>query len=459
MRERTYFTALALVNTTPTPTSPPSFAAPQVFATSPDPYGIFVGDLNGDGYNDAALLSAATPSVDVLLNDPAAIFGTTVGFVATNYSLAPGTIAPPSFSEIDGADFDCDGDIDLAASLNVDDRVALIWNGGAGTFSAPVTFPSPLFPGDLAIGDFTGDGQADIATANASLASVGVLNNDLVVGCCEHRLVGGISDGFGTTLPTGPEDTCPAPDLLTWFGAGPRRDFDGGSSCNRSILHTFQGLPGSIKSARLVMRLRADCPSSSNDRFALGFDAPNNQMVWTRPVAALTGSPWVGPTFGGVVLDLGALPGGVSLLAKMAAEGRLDVVIGDATAVDAMLLNIETCADSDNPMGHSASPYVTGTTITWSVGGAPTGVGATTVFLLGAGIGPGPTIPGGTLCITAPSILGAVATTPSGTASYSLPLPPLALPPCITLSTQVLSWGPGFTPVLHSNTLTQQFFD
>ncbi len=438
----------------------PSFAPEQLFGVDYRPFGVCIGDLDQDGYNDVATANAAFSTVDVLLNDPAAIVGTTINLTATNYPLPTGAIAGPA-TEIDCADLDCDGDADLAVSCNSASQVAFFWNngGGTGTFSGPALTPVPGNPGDLVIADLDGSGQLDIATNNFVGNSHGVLLNNWNSGCCEHRFIGGIGDGFGTTSPTGPEDSCPAPDLLAWFGTAPRREFDDRPGCRRPLLHTFRGIPGRVKSARLTMRLRADCRSSIDDTISLGFDSANGQMVWTRDISSLTGSPWTAGSFGGFSLDLGALPGGASLLSKIANEGRLDIVIRDDTAVDAMILELETCARSPGGMSLGVSPLVMGSSVTWSASGAPNTPPGGIAFLVGPAVGPGPVIPGGQLCIQAPDILAVVPTSLAGTGSFSLTLPPFPLPPCISLSAQAIGWDGTASVWEHSNTVTQNLFD
>lgn len=445
---------LVLINTTAGVV--PTFAAPQLFPIDPRPYGITIGDLNGDGFNDIATANAGFSTMNVLLNNPLLLPGTTVGFATTLYPLAPGVIAGP-WTEVEHGDLDCDGDNDLAVTCNSSNRVVCFWNNGSGTFTGPNAFASPLDPQDLAFADFNNDGQLDMTTNNPGSAQHGILLNNLSTGCCEHILIGGVSDGFNTTSPSGPEDACPSPALTTWY-TGPRRDFDGPVACGRPFMHTFPGIPGMVKSARLRMRMRADCTSSPTDRLMLGFDTGTGLFAWSQNVSTLTGSPWTPGSFGGVSLDLGALPGGTSLLSKISTDGRLDVVFRDGTAVDSIILIVETCAPADNPMGHNATPYITGTTWTWSASGAPLPAGGT-AFFLGAGLGMGPTLPGGMLCITSPSILGIVPTTASGTASFSIPVPVTPAPPCLTLTTQAFSWNAGFTTFSHSNTLVQQIFD
>ncbi|MFO1054427.1 MAG: VCBS repeat-containing protein [Planctomycetota bacterium] len=434
-----------------------TFAPEQLFPVDLRPFGVCTGDLNGDGYMDFATVNAAFSTVSVMLNNPAALAGTTVGFLRTDYPLAPGVIAGPN-TEIECGDFDCDGDVDLAATCNASNRVALLWNNGLGVYTPPTFAAAPLGCSDIVAAEFSGDPWLDLATANQASNDVSVLLNNLAATCCRHMMIGGISDGFGAAVPFGVEDACPNPAVVAWSGL-PSRDFDGVPTCAKPVVHQFRALPGKIKSARLTMRMRADCATSPGDRFALGWSSGFGTMVFQRPVTTLTGSPWTAGSFGGVSLDLASLPGGANLLAKLNTDGVLDVLVGPGTTVDSMILELQTCANANTGMNLSVSPIVWGTTVTWSVSGAPSAPPGFVAFLIGPAVGPGPTVPGGDLCLLAPSILTIAPTTAFGTANFSLTLPWMPFPPCVTLSNQAVGIDGTGTVFLHSNTWTSQFFD
>lgn len=437
-----------------------SFAPEQMFPCDARPFGVCTGDLNEDGYTDIAVAGAAFSMVTVLLNDPGAMSGTTVGFVGASYPLAPGVIAGPC-TEIACGDFDCDADVDLAVTCNATNDVALLWNngGGTGSFSAPWFEPAPTGCCDLVLDDFDGDGWRDIATANPPSNDVSVLLNALNVGCCRHVLIGGISDGFSLVTPFGPEDTCPAADLMACIGSGPVANFDQ-FVCDQRFQHTFRGLPRSIKSAFLRMRVRADCGGSNNDALHLGLDTAGCTLLWGQSIQTLTGVTWNPGAFGGIGLDLGNLPGGTSLLGKMSLDGRLDVYIQDDTSVDSIELVIETCSKSSVDMSYTHTPLIWGTSVTFSVSGAPTPPSGFAV-LIGPALGNGPSLGTGIppLCIVQPSLFQIAPTTSSGTGSVTIALPAIAFPPCITLASQAIAWDSTFTLIELSNTMTQQFFD
>ncbi len=91
------------------------------------------------------------------------------------------------------ADFDLDGDLDVAATVDVTatlgpDMVVVLLNNGSGQFAAdslvPIGAPpagnpyQQYEPTDLQVGDFDGDGYADIVTANSATDRISVLLND-----------------------------------------------------------------------------------------------------------------------------------------------------------------------------------------------------------------------------------------------------------------------------------------
>ena len=77
------------------------------------------------------------------------------------------------------ADFDGDGDTDLAVSNADDDNVSILRNAG-GNFTQPAT--SPESAGDnprrqVAADTLDGDGDPDLAIANQNGSSVTILRN------------------------------------------------------------------------------------------------------------------------------------------------------------------------------------------------------------------------------------------------------------------------------------------
>lgn len=86
------------------------------------------------------------------------------------------------------ADFDDDGDIDIAATVHNPARLALLRNDGFGVFSAPefTTLATGADAAGIVARDFNGDGHMDVAIAYSADATLRYLRNlgdgDFVVG-------------------------------------------------------------------------------------------------------------------------------------------------------------------------------------------------------------------------------------------------------------------------------------
>ncbi|MHC4880502.1 MAG: FG-GAP-like repeat-containing protein, partial [Planctomycetota bacterium] len=76
------------------------------------------------------------------------------------------------------ADFDLDGDLDLAVANTSPDQVTVLLNDGTGGFVSQQYGTLALGTADVVAGDFNGDGFADLASLNTTNASVTVLLND-----------------------------------------------------------------------------------------------------------------------------------------------------------------------------------------------------------------------------------------------------------------------------------------
>ena len=171
-----------LLNTTSPGATVPSFSAPQVFAAGDRPVAVAVGDFNGDGKLDLAVVNTFGDTVSVLLNTTAP--GSSTLSFAAQQTFATG--AGPVFVAI--ADFNGDGRPDLAIANERDHTVSVLANTTApeasvASFSAPQTFATGANPVDLAVADFNGDGKPDLAVANYDRSNtVSVLLNTTPTG-------------------------------------------------------------------------------------------------------------------------------------------------------------------------------------------------------------------------------------------------------------------------------------
>jgi hypothetical protein len=126
---------------------------------------VVVGDMNGDGIPDIA--GAGSAGIVVFLGDGSGNFTTGVG------SSSP--IADPT--SMATGDFNGDGKLDIAVTDKTAHTVQVYFGNGAreGQFtlsSSPATGSNPV---SLAVGDFNGDGIADLAVANSGATTVTIL--------------------------------------------------------------------------------------------------------------------------------------------------------------------------------------------------------------------------------------------------------------------------------------------
>ena len=73
-------------------------------------------------------------------------------------------------------DFNGDGKADLAVAAHSDSHgVSVLLGNGNGTFQAAVNYVVGTNPWSVAVGDFNADGKADLAVANSGSDSVSML--------------------------------------------------------------------------------------------------------------------------------------------------------------------------------------------------------------------------------------------------------------------------------------------
>jgi hypothetical protein len=222
-----------------------TFQAPQTYAAGPYPRFVAVGDFNGDGAADLAVVNpydtASQGKVAILLGDGHGHFQTAASYPADwrAWSAAVG-------------DFNGDGHLDLAF-VNLDSNTVSIWLGaGDGSFQVAQNYAVGSTPSSVAAADFNGDGILDLAVANSAYF-YGRSNITILLGkgdgtfqtAREYDLLGGANavavadlnhDGQLDLAVTGPYgDNESVGEWRRYFPCGPDHDACGFLRRNRRL--------------------------------------------------------------------------------------------------------------------------------------------------------------------------------------------------------------------------------
>jgi hypothetical protein len=153
------------------------------FTTSSSPYGVSVGDIDGDGKPDLVISNTGTHTISVFRNTSLNGSITTSSFDAKVDFIINGTPQKVIITDIDG-----DGKPDIIVSANDPKNVISILRNtaikgiiNASSFAASVDF-TVADASKMAIADIDGDGKPDIASGNLTIllnhCQSGVINAD-----------------------------------------------------------------------------------------------------------------------------------------------------------------------------------------------------------------------------------------------------------------------------------------
>ena len=140
------------------------------------PVALALADFNGDGIPDLVVANKGNGTtnagtVSILLGAGDGTFGT-----ATDITIGTSQDTNiPTPSAVAVGNFDGDGNMDIAVTDSANNAVKILRGNGDGTFAAPVTYPTGNTPVALLVKDFNGDGIPDLAVVNQTDGTVSIL--------------------------------------------------------------------------------------------------------------------------------------------------------------------------------------------------------------------------------------------------------------------------------------------
>lgn len=125
---------------------------------------LVAGDFNLDGNQDLATFTFTNGGVDagVFLGNGDGTFQSSVNSSVPNYGL------------IVTGDFNGDGKLDLAVTVEGDSAVAILLGNGDGSFQTAVEYPTAAAPLNVVVADLSGDGNLDLATTTIGNENTGM---------------------------------------------------------------------------------------------------------------------------------------------------------------------------------------------------------------------------------------------------------------------------------------------
>ncbi|MGB8541887.1 MAG: FG-GAP-like repeat-containing protein [Candidatus Acidiferrales bacterium] len=143
-----------------------TFAAALPYSVGNAPQSVAIADLNGDGAPDLVTVNSADDTVNVLLGNGLGTFAPAVTYPIPTSSGA-------QFVTV--ADVTGDGIPDIIVADTKKNLVSVLPGNGDGTFGSAINYSTGLSPVSIAVGDFNGDMQLDLATANSGSNNVTLL--------------------------------------------------------------------------------------------------------------------------------------------------------------------------------------------------------------------------------------------------------------------------------------------
>jgi Bacterial type II and III secretion system protein/FG-GAP-like repeat len=186
--------------------------------TGAGPTAIAVGDFNGDGFADLAVVNKDSNTVSIFLGNGDETFQTPTTLVTGN---VPTSIVAEAFNP------NAPATIDLAVTNSADNTLQIFLGNGKGAFTNGVTYNTGVTPVYVASADLDLDGNLDLAVADSGAAtSANAVGNSISVF---------LGNGDGTFIKPG----------------GTRMDFAAGTTPTSFVIADFNadGIPDLIVTA------------------------------------------------------------------------------------------------------------------------------------------------------------------------------------------------------------------
>ncbi len=179
-----------------------SFALPDTFAVGPEPTSIFVGLLDADATLDFAVANGLTANRLTVLHGNG-----TGDFDDVTPEILSLTGGDTTLTSVVGADFDADGDTDLAATVLTGSAVSVFRNDETSFLATPARIPATDLAVHAAAADINQDGRIDLAVAATGFEVVRgrgsvttfEAGEDFVAGASPVDVV--VADFSGDTIP------------------------------------------------------------------------------------------------------------------------------------------------------------------------------------------------------------------------------------------------------------------